>query len=420
MIRALSSVVLVSLACATSMACTSPASDDGGFTFSASTTITTTVGDGDGDPTAETGDTGSSTDAGVECGNAVPEPGEECDLGAENSDTGVCTSSCKIAICGDGLVYEGFEECDDANSSNTDDCVTECKTATCGDAFVQQGVETCDDGNDDPADGCNSMCLPGACGDGIVQEGEQCDDGDDDTTDECPACQIAFCGDGFLQAGIEECDDGNQLNTDACLPTFCTPAFCGDGFLMDGVEECDDGNLDDEDMCPTSCIPAFCGDGFHLDGVEECDDGNNLPDDACTPECIALCGDDCFSEFGCFTPEGRCIKLSCRPGNAGPDWCDSCMGWEEITYDQWLNDGYCGDIIAVYRTLYDTTARCGNASCCDSDAGCTGGDAAWHFHDGVSNHYVGPCLSCPNNVACTHWNGVDNSTYTRLSACERF
>ena len=232
----------------------------------------------------------------------------------------------------------------------------------------------------------------------------------------------AFCGDGFLQAGVEMCDDGNLESNDGCLGTFCTEAFCGDGFVNEGVEECDDNNMDDNDACPSTCVPAFCGDGFAQEGLEECDDGNMVDDDGCTNDCIALCGDDCFSEFGCFTQAGRCVKFTCRAGNAGPNFCDSCGGWQEITYDQWLNQGYCADIIQVYRANYQNTTRCGSnvPGCCDTPGNCGGGDNAWHFHDGVTNHYVGPCLGCANDMNCTYWNNVDTSNYTRITACERF
>jgi cysteine-rich repeat protein len=186
------------------------------------------------------------------------------------------------------------------------------------------------------------------------------------------------------------------------------------------MEDCDDGNFDDDDECPGSCQPAYCGDGFRQVGVEECDDGNNIDNDGCTNDCIALCGNDCFSDAGCFTPGGKCIKFSCRAGNDGPNWCDSCGGWQEITYNQWLNQGYCSDLIQTYRNNYGTATRCGQAaSCCNTPGSCGGGDNAWHFHDGVNNRYVGPCLGCQNDVNCTYWNGTDNSAYTRISACER-
>jgi cysteine-rich repeat protein len=242
------------------------------------------AGDGDGDETSGDGDGDGPTN----CGNGVVDSGEECDLGAENSDNGPCTASCTLAECGDGAHYEGFEECDDGNTSNSDACVSGCLLATCGDGFMQSGVEECDDGNDVETDGCTSACTPSSCGDGVVQADEQCDDGNAEDGDECPtSCQLAFCGDGFVQLGVEECDDGNTESNDACLGSFCVAASCGDGFLWEGMEECDDGNLDDHDACPGSCAPAFCGDGFTYYGMEECDDGNDVDDDFCMADCTS-------------------------------------------------------------------------------------------------------------------------------------
>jgi len=63
------------------------------------------------------------------------------------------------AACGDGIVQEGEEECDDANDDNTDACLTVCLAASCGDGILHEGVEECDDGNLDPDDGCNAACL---------------------------------------------------------------------------------------------------------------------------------------------------------------------------------------------------------------------------------------------------------------------
>ena len=244
----------------------------------------------DTDPTDDTlgtttEDTDDTDEPMGECGNGEVEPGEACDLGEQNSAAGNCTPDCQIATCGDGYLYEGFEECDDGNSDNTDDCVEGCALASCGDGFVQEGVEQCDDANDDNTDACNDLCLPTSCGDGVLQEGEQCDDGNDDDSDECPGtCQFAFCGDGFIQDMVEECDDGNLLDNDGCVSAFCVPAACGDGYLYEGVEECDDANVED-DACTSACTNNFCGDGYPWPGMEECDDGNMVDDDACANDC---------------------------------------------------------------------------------------------------------------------------------------
>jgi len=266
------------------LACTTASNDDF-TTFGFGADAGADAGDDAGDDAGET-DAGEDEGGSTTCGDGVVDPGEECDLGVENSNEGVCTASCMLARCGDGHVYVGFEECDDGNTSNTDDCVGLCKLAVCGDGYVHEGVEECDDGNDIEDDGCTSSCTAATCGDGILQSGEQCDDGNLDDTDDCPStCQFAYCGDGYVQEGVEECDDGNDSYTDACIPVFCKLAYCGDGYVQEGVEECDDGNLDDDDACPSTCTVAYCGDGFVQAGVEECDDGNDIDDDFCKNDC---------------------------------------------------------------------------------------------------------------------------------------
>jgi cysteine-rich repeat protein len=61
--------------------------------------------------------------------------------------------------CGDGQLEPG-EICDDGNSSSSDGCVPPfCKLAVCGDGVVWDGVEECDDGNLEPDDGCDQICA---------------------------------------------------------------------------------------------------------------------------------------------------------------------------------------------------------------------------------------------------------------------
>src|SRR4051812_15776882 len=54
---------------------------------------------------------------GAVCGNGVVEPGEQCD-DANLIDTDACRTSCLWAVCGDGAVRTGVEECDDGNSAD--------------------------------------------------------------------------------------------------------------------------------------------------------------------------------------------------------------------------------------------------------------------------------------------------------------
>src|SRR5688572_23141098 len=94
----------------------------GSFSQSDATTGDADAGDGDGDSSGDgdgDGDAGDGDGDGEpseDCGNGVIDPGEECDLGEQNSDTSTCTTFCNIATCGDGLVLEGLEECDDGNA----------------------------------------------------------------------------------------------------------------------------------------------------------------------------------------------------------------------------------------------------------------------------------------------------------------
>ncbi|HEY8378316.1 MAG TPA: DUF4215 domain-containing protein, partial [Nannocystis sp.] len=99
-----------------------------------------------------------------------------------------CTNACTIAVCGDGVVHEGFEACDDGNLSDNDACTSQCALAGCGDGLVNEGVEECDDGNADNNDACTA------------------------------SCKHAVCGDGILWFGVEECEDGNLIPSDGCEP----------------------------------------------------------------------------------------------------------------------------------------------------------------------------------------------------------
>ncbi|HBU49143.1 MAG TPA: hypothetical protein DEB46_12615 [Myxococcales bacterium] len=280
--------------------------------------------------------------------------GEQCDDG-NAVETDFCLSSCAVAVCGDGVVRDGFEVCDDGNIDNRDGCTGICQLAACGDGILRNdlapeadGYEECDDGNGDAADGCNPSCLREYCGNGRLDPDEACDDGNGDDRDACRSnCVIAECGDGILrndlqanQAGFEGCDDGNGVNTDACL-NDCESARCGDGVIRADEEECDDGNEVENDGCDNGCREAFCGNG-RVELEERCDDGNGENADGCLNNCTpATCGDgvvrgdvepgvDAFeacddgdddNEDDCLV---GCIEASCGDGFvlAGEEACD--------------------------------------------------------------------------------------------------
>jgi cysteine-rich repeat protein len=130
------------------------------------------------------------------CGDGIIDipQGEQCDdANADDGDT--CTRLCLAASCGDGFVQRGVEECDEGaenSDSIPDACRSNCAAAFCGDAVIDSG-EACDEGdaNADTAGAlCRNDCALPSCGDGFLDAGEACDDGDSNNNDGCDAdCQ---------------------------------------------------------------------------------------------------------------------------------------------------------------------------------------------------------------------------------------
>jgi hypothetical protein len=165
-----------------------------------------------------------------------------------------------------------------------------------------------------------------------------------------------------------------------------------------------------------TCAAGQCN-GTCDNGFADCD--ANKRSNGCEVQgACGPCGNDCWGAQGCATNAGHCIRFTCRPGSGGANFCNGCLGWKEVSYQQWMNSGYCADVIAKYRTVENVNTKCGAANCCGSSVACAGGDNAWHFWDGANTRYTGPCLGCANDVNCTYWNGTDNSAYTRITVCE--
>ena len=59
------------------------------------------------------------------CGDGLKAEVEECDLGVNNSDTGLCPDVTLIG--GDGFLHIGHEECDDGNQVEGDGCSASCR-----------------------------------------------------------------------------------------------------------------------------------------------------------------------------------------------------------------------------------------------------------------------------------------------------
>jgi len=121
---------------------------------------TTTTGATTTSPTTHESTTGDPTTAADPvCGDGNVDPGEECDDGASNADDAACTSACKQATCGDGLLLAGGEICDDGvNDGSYGGCSADCQALgpRCGDGELQEDLEECD--SDDPLEGCKSDC----------------------------------------------------------------------------------------------------------------------------------------------------------------------------------------------------------------------------------------------------------------------
>lgn len=302
--------------------------------------------------------------AAVACGDGLVGDGEQCDDGNFNDGDG-CSFICETEFCGDSLINNVNETCDDGNAitelcpyNPTPDTCTICNSICqevivlpegyCGDVVVQGTFEQCDDGNSVAGDGCSSACVAEFCGDSIINNvNETCDDGNA-ITESCPysaspgdcnicdaTCQSitvapdGFCGDGLIQGTFEECDDGNNDSDDGCSST-CVIEFCGDGIINGGNETCDDGNVVTEN-CPYNTLPDtcpicnatcqlvivlpdnFCGDGVTNAGFETCDDGNAVSDDGCTSTCQAeFCGDGVVNNNGTETcDDGNSITEPC-------------------------------------------------------------------------------------------------------------
>ena len=309
----------------------------------------------------------------------------------------------------------------------------------CGDGLINQDSEECDDGNGVPGDGCSGICkieahftcpTPGKpciptfrCGDGTIDPGEVCDDGNTTPDDGCsadctvqstsficptpgqPCTRVEFCGNGRVK-GDENCDDGNTNAGDGCdanchkEPGWLCPVpgspcqrvkVCGDGIQSPDLgEQCDDGNINDGDgcsadckaiesgfQCPTPGKPCVnmtkCGDGI-VTGTETCDDANDDPTDGCD-KCQIQKGYDCpFPGAKCIAKCGDGILLlneRCDDGNTKDgDGCSSTCQWEP----GWACTGSPPNY-ACHRTTCGDKVKEGMESCDDGNNdlgdGCT-------------------------------------------------
>jgi fibro-slime domain-containing protein len=279
------------------------------------------------------GTAGSQVAAGGRAGSGIGAGGFSIGVAGMGGTrkTGGAGSTTEEPACGDGVVNQSEERCDDGNRVSGDGCSSECRieadylcatpgercisTKVCGDAQLV-GSETCDDGNAESGDGCSSTCtieqgyrcsLLGApcseiCGDSLVVGRESCDDGDAVSGDGCSIeCQI--------ERDVTTGTNGRPGYWQCPVPGApCSRATCGNG-TKEGAERCDDGNDRPADGCSPDCelepqcsangCISKCGDGIILPGEsEKCDDGNSLDGDGCSASCTPEAGYECQSVAG--------------------------------------------------------------------------------------------------------------------------
>ncbi len=299
------------------------------------------------------------------CGAAGRTPSRDLGPGEQSDGSGTGGSS-SISSGGTGgssttpiIMMDGGAVDPCAEAGEPEGCMTHTVPA-CGDGMLNQDDEVCDDGNTLPGDCCSGSCKPEPncvcddaggnchstiiCGDGMRGPGEACDDGntmpDDGCSPDChnigigyacptpgmPCVRHYVCGDGIVDPN-EGCDDKNNMAGDGCSehcrieqgfkcdgnPSKCSATTCGDG-KKEGAESCDDGNRVAFDGCSPDCraeptcatgkaCTSSCGDGI-LFGDEECDDGNVRDGDGCSSKCRVEEGYVCSNDVPCTTQMG--------------------------------------------------------------------------------------------------------------------
>ncbi len=345
--------------------------------------------DGNSDNTDACPDGTGGTCLDATCGDGFVHTGTEgCDDGNLTDGDG-CSATCELENCGNGTVETG-EDCDDGNDDNTDACPDgtggTCLDAVCGDGFIWDGHEECDDGNLTDGDGCSTTCISEICGDGTLQGGEACDDGNLTDGDGCESdCTVTICGDPA------DCGDVNSficdVNTQTCQATQCTPAAGNCGTGCTGVTAC--------------CFEEETGTGLGA-CFELCD-----PYDFACPT-----GLDC-TNVNSNQGAGFCQQPG--PAAMGAVCTASSVGTGCVAGSTCLNDG-ANDACFEVCDFFGSTPSCTDAasSChvggyCDTAEAvnaanigelCTGTPAAWDPCHAKGDGFAGICVNPGSGLEC--------------------
>lgn len=224
---------------------------------------------------------------------------EECDDGGTEGGDG-CDDHCFVEVCGNGIVQAG-EECDDGNVVSGDGCNPKCEREFhCGDGMVTEGFEECDlPGDDNPDTVCTldeyqddpslchcdrNSCQRVVCGDNVRGEGEQCEPPGEGSCD--ATCMVAE----------HPCIACSRLIT----PDPAVGRRCAPGLYLQGLAP--------PNAPPGYMVPEYLRKGCQSDdncfGLVECvarTGCSKLPNGFST----CLCGD---------TPYDACAALAVGPG----------------------------------------------------------------------------------------------------------
>ncbi|CAD8214880.1 unnamed protein product [Paramecium octaurelia] len=194
-------------------------------------------------------------------------------------ENGGCTNK---QSCQDYQIKEACQT-DSANyeciwDTNINKCFSNQCINYCGDGIVTDQDEQCDDGNYLPYDGCYKCQVqcPQGCN---ICKGKQCQECNKNGWQLVEGVCTSKCGDGYV-VGSEQCDDGNNIQFDGCYQCsyqcdkMCVDCFQGQCTL------CQVGYVEDGYLCYN-----ICGDGYLAQQLEECDDGNLYNNDGCSDNC---------------------------------------------------------------------------------------------------------------------------------------